>query len=159
MFKIKIVDYDNENTKLIRTIRDNVFIKEQSIDPEIEFDGLDTDILGESTETLWVTALDETDYMLGELLHDMLDKMNAALAALFKDFLDVSNAKLLAEDTNIYGFDAETGIRLDFEAPQWIWKRIDNGGAGTIQIKMHNEYGYSLNIQQGDFTVYDYRLG
>ena len=125
----------------------------------LEFDGLDTDILGESTETLWVTALDETDYMLGELLHDMLDKMNAALAALFKDFLDASNAKLLAEDTNIYGFDPETGIRLDFEAPQWIWKRIDNGGAGTIQIKMHNEYGYSLNIQQGDFTVYDYRLG
>ena len=125
----------------------------------LEFDGLDTDILGESTETLWVTALDETDYMLGDLLHDMLDKMNEALAALFKDFLDASNAKLLKPDTNIYGFDATTGIRLDLEDPNWIWRREDNGGAGTIQIKMHNEYGYSLNIQQGDFEIYDYRLG
>lgn len=125
----------------------------------LEFDGLDTDILGESTETLWVTALDETDYMLGDLLYDMLDKMNEALAALFKDFLDASNAKLLRPDTNIYGFDAKTGIRLDLEDPNWIWRREDNGGAGTIQIKMHNEYGYSLNIQQGDFEIYDYRLG
>ena len=125
----------------------------------LEFDGLDTDILGESTETLWVTALDETDYMLGDLLYDMLDKMNEALAALFKDFLDASNAKLLRPDTNIYGFDAKTGIRLDLEDPNWIWRREDNGGAVTIQIKMHNEYGYSLNIQQGDFEIYDYRLG
>ena len=65
----------------------------------------------------------------------------------------------MKQDTNVYGFDATTGIRLDLEDPNWIWKREDNGGAGTIQIKMHNEYGYSLNIQQGDFEIYDYRLG
>ena len=125
----------------------------------LEFDGLDIDILGESTADLWVTALDETDYMLGDLLYDLLDKLNLALASLFKDLLDVSNAKLLKEDKNIYGFDAETGIRLDLVEPNWIWRREDNGGAGTIQIRMHNEYGYSLNIQQGDFELYDYRLG
>lgn len=125
----------------------------------LEFSGLDVDILGESTETLWVTALDETDYMLGDLLYDILDQLNLSLMALFKDELDVSNAALLKQDTNVYGFDATTGIRLDLEDPNWIWKREDNGGAGTIQIKMHNEYGYSLNIQQGDFEIYDYRLG
>ena len=42
MIKIKIVDYNNENEKIIRTIRDDVFIKEQGIDPKIEFDGLDS---------------------------------------------------------------------------------------------------------------------
>ena len=125
----------------------------------LEFDGLDTDILGESTDTLWVTALDETDYMLGDLLYDILDQLNLSLMALFKDELDVSNAALLKPDKNVYGFDATTGIRLDLEDPNWIWRREDNGGAGTIQIKMHNEYGYSLNIQQGDFEIYDYRLG
>ena len=67
--------------------------------------------------------------------------------------------KILKQDTNIYGFDAKTGIRLDLEDPNWIWRREDNGGAGTIQIRMHQEYGYSLNIQQGDFELYDYRLG
>lgn len=125
----------------------------------LEFDGLDVDILGENTETLWVTALDETDYMLGDLLYDILDQLNLSLMALFKDELDVSNKQLLKQDTNIYGFDAKTGIRLDLEDPNWIWRREDNGGAGTIQIRMHQEYGYSLNIQQGDFELYDYRLG
>ena len=125
----------------------------------LEFDGLESDVLGESTETLWVTALDETDYMLADLLYDMLDRMNLALSALFKDFLDMSNKKLLAPDTTIYGFDPETGIRLDKVDPNWIWRREDNGGAGTIQLRMNQEYGYSLNIQQGDFELYDYRLG
>jgi len=125
----------------------------------LEFDGLESDVLGESTETLWVTALDETDYMLADLLYDILDRMNLALSALFKDFLDMSNKKLLAPDTTIYGFDPETGIRLDKVDPNWIWRREDNGGAGTIQLRMNQEYGYSLNIQQGDFELYDYRLG
>ena len=125
----------------------------------LEFDGLESDVLGESTETLWVTALDETDYMLADLLYDMLDRMNLALSALFKDFLDMSNKKLLAPDTTIYGFDPETGIRLDKVDPNWIWRREDNGGAGTIQLRMNQEYGYSINIQQGDFELYDYRLG
>ena len=40
-----------------------------------------------------------------------------------------------------------------------IWKREDNAGNGTVQIKMNNGYGYSLNIRQGDFEIYDYRLG
>ena len=42
MFKVKIATYDNENIKYIRSIRDNIFIKEQGIDPKIEFDGLDS---------------------------------------------------------------------------------------------------------------------
>ena len=41
MIKIKIVTYDNQNEKIIRSIRDDVFINEQGIDPKIEFDGLD----------------------------------------------------------------------------------------------------------------------
>ena len=125
----------------------------------LEFDGLDTDVLGESTNELWVTALDESDYMLADLLYDMLDKLNIALGNLFKDFLDISNKKLLAEDTTEYGFDPETGIRLDFEDPTWIWTREDNGSDNFIRLRMNNAYGYSLNIQQGDFELYDYKLG
>ena len=125
----------------------------------LEFDGLDTDILGESTNNLWVTALDETDYMLADLLYDMVDRLNLALGNLFADILAISNKKLLMPDTTEYGFDPETGIRFDFEDPTYIWKREDNAGNGTVQIKMNNEYGYSLNIRQGDFEVYDYRVG
>lgn len=123
----------------------------------LEFDGLDDDAL--NIDDIWVTALDENDYLLGELLHDMLDKLNAALMAIFKSELDRQNEILLKEDTNVYGFDPETGIRLQKLDNGWHWIREDNGGAGTISIKMNDQYGYVLNIEQGDFATYDYRLG
>lgn len=42
MVDIKIVAFDGANKESIRLVREQVFIKEQQIDPEIEFDGLDT---------------------------------------------------------------------------------------------------------------------
>ena len=123
----------------------------------LEFDGLDNDML--NVDDIWATALDETDYYLGELLHDMLDQLNAALMAIFKSELDRQNEELLKEEKNVYGFDPETGIRLQKLDNGWHWSREDNGGAGTISIKMNDENSYVLNIQQGDFTTYDYTLG
>ncbi|RYU71277.1 GNAT family N-acetyltransferase [Aliivibrio finisterrensis] len=41
MFEVKNVNYTGENEQAIREVRDTVFIQEQSIDPDIEFDGLD----------------------------------------------------------------------------------------------------------------------
>ncbi|BFU78991.1 GNAT family N-acetyltransferase [Arcobacter sp. 15-2] len=41
MLQIKNVDFDNINRKYIHSIRNEVFINEQGIDPEIEYDGLD----------------------------------------------------------------------------------------------------------------------
>ncbi|PSW65449.1 GNAT family N-acetyltransferase [Photobacterium leiognathi subsp. mandapamensis] len=42
MVEIKIVAFDDAHRGLIRTVREQVFIQEQQIDPEIEFDGLDS---------------------------------------------------------------------------------------------------------------------
>ncbi|CAH6841009.1 GNAT family N-acetyltransferase [Vibrio chagasii] len=42
MIQVKNVAFDSENEQSIRSIRENVFINEQSIAPEIEFDGLDS---------------------------------------------------------------------------------------------------------------------
>lgn len=42
MVDVKIVAFDGANKESIRLVREQVFIKEQQIDPEIEFDGLDT---------------------------------------------------------------------------------------------------------------------
>ena len=124
----------------------------------LEFDGLNEDQL--NVDDIWVTALDETDYLLGELLHDMLDQLNAALMAIFKSELDRQNELMLKpEDVGKYGFDPDTGIRLDKTGTGWHWTRNDNGGNNYISIKMHDQYGYSLNIEQGDFATYDYRLG
>ncbi|MBF9000621.1 GNAT family N-acetyltransferase [Vibrio nitrifigilis] len=39
--QVNIVQYDQDAEPFIRHIRDEVFIQEQGIDPDIEFDGLD----------------------------------------------------------------------------------------------------------------------
>ncbi|MEC6907925.1 GNAT family N-acetyltransferase [Photobacterium piscicola] len=42
MVNVNIVAFDDANKENIRLVREQVFIQEQQIDPEIEFDGLDT---------------------------------------------------------------------------------------------------------------------
>jgi len=124
----------------------------------LEFDGLDGDALKDSIEGIWKTALDETDYMLADMLHDMLDKMNEALAALFKDELARQNARLLTNVPTV-GFDPKTQIRLDVIEPNWVWQREDFEQGGFIRLKLNTRYDYSLDVQQGEFYLFDYRLG
>ena len=66
----------------------------------LDFDALDQDLL--NVDDIWVTALDETDHLLGELLYDMLDQLNAALMAIFKDELQRQNELLLKEEAINY---------------------------------------------------------
>ena len=126
----------------------------------LEFDGLDADALKDSIEGIWKTQLDETNYMLADMLYDMLDKLNAALFALFKDELMMSNASLLQQvDVNQYGFDPDTGIRFDKIDPNYVWIRQDYDYGNYIQLELNQGNSYRLNIDQGDFSVYDYRVG
>src|SRR5210317_211311 len=122
----------------------------------LEFDGLDQDLL--NVDDLWVTALDETDHLLGELLYDMLDQLNAALMAIFKDELQRQNETMLQEDKSVYGYDPETGIRYNKTDGGYHWFREDASN-NTTSIHMSDNNGYSLNVQQGDFVIYDFRVG
>jgi hypothetical protein len=124
----------------------------------LEFDGLDGDALKDSIEGIWATALDETDFMLGDMLHDMLDKLNQALAALFQDELKRQNARLLS-NVPIVGFDPTTQIRLDKVDPNWVWQREDFEQGGFIRLRLNTRHDYTLDIEQGEFFLYDYRLG
>ncbi len=124
----------------------------------LEFDGLDGDALKDSIEGIWKTALDETDFMLADMLHDMLDKLNEALAALFQDELQRQNKRLLSNVPQV-GFDPETQIRLDLIEPYWVWQREDFEQGGFIRLRLNNGYDYTIDVQQGDFFLYDYRLG
>lgn len=121
------------------------------------FDLLDKDLL--NTDDLWVTALDKNDYLLADLLYDMLDALNAALMALFQDELMRQNKIILRQDTNVYGFDPETGIELQIEGDRWVWTREDNGGNNYIRLRMSRNNSYELNVKQGDFEIYEYTLG
>ena len=124
----------------------------------LEFDGLEGDALKDSIEGIWATALDETDFMLGDMLHDMLEKLNEALAALFQDELKRQNARLLS-NVPIVGFDPKTQIRLDKVDPNWVWQREDFEQGGFIRLKLNTRHDYTLDVEQGEFYLYDYRLG
>ena len=125
----------------------------------LDFDFLDSDDLL-NTDDLWVTAIDESDWMLGDLLYDMLDQLNAALMALFQDELFRQNQIILQrEEKSQYGFDPETGIRLTKDGDSNIWEREDRLSDNYVRIKMAGEYGYELNVRQGDFEIYGYKLG
>ena len=124
----------------------------------LEFDGLDGDALKDSIEGIWKTALDETDFMLADMLHDMLDKLNEELEALFQDELARQNKRLLSNVPKV-GFDPNTQIRLDLIEPHWVWQREDFEQGGFIRLRLNNQYDYTLDVQQGEFFLYDYRLG
>ena len=42
--------------------------------------------------------------------------------------------------------------------PMWIWEREDASGA-IIRLVLDKEYGYIINVLQGDFEIMDYELG
>ena len=147
-----IEDYNEEEMRQKRKLADFLGLD------FLEFDGLEGDALTDSIEGIWKTALDETHFMLADMLHDMLDKLNAALAALFQDELARQNKRMLSNVPKV-GFDPDTQIRLDLIEPNWIWIREDFEQGGYIRLKLNNAYDYTLDIEQGEFFLYDYRLG
>ena len=56
------------------------------------------------------------------------------------------------------GKDPETGVTILDEDPQWVWIREDASGA-YIELRLDKEYGYIINIVQGEFEMYDFELG
>jgi hypothetical protein len=125
----------------------------------LEYDGLSGDALVDTLQDIWVTDLDESDYMLRSLLTDLLDELNMSLMRAFEDELSRQNRLLLSDKKDGFGFDPETGIRLDDEDPWWHWVREDFSFGNHIDLYLSQGHGYSLNIKQGDFELYDYKLG
>ena len=125
----------------------------------LEYDGLNEDALTDSIKDIWITDLDETDYMLADMLYDILEQLNLAIMKSFLDELQRQNKALLAQEKNIYGFDPATGIKLEDQSPWWIWIRTDYAYGNHIKLKLNQNYGYRLNIEQGEFELYDYTLG
>ena len=122
----------------------------------LEFEGLDVEVF-QNQEEIWHTELDETDFMLGDLLIDILEQLNIQLAELFKDEFekqktDFSGVKL--------GFDPTTGIKITDVDPSYLFERYDNIGTNNVYLKLHKRSGgYTINLQQGDFELIDYRIG
>ncbi len=125
----------------------------------LQYDGLDYDALTESIKDVWATDLDQNDYMLQDVLHDILDQLNAALYAMFKDELTMQNKRFFKADPTKYGFDPETGITLEKEAGNWVVERRDPATGVYFRLRLNMNNDYTINMKQGDFELYDYRLG
>jgi len=128
---------DEDYVKKIKAVADALDID------FLEIDDLDQDYL-EEEEDLYVTGLD-IDFLQQNFLADILKQINEELAEQMRNEFDKQEEKRSIE-----------GIILD-ESPEWVWIREDASGA-YIELRLDQEYGYILNIIQGEFEMYDFEL-
>ena len=114
----------------------------------LKFDDLEVDLLEAEEEEF--TGLD-VDFLDQDFLVDILEQLNKQLALQIRSEFDKS------KDKKKTGQD-EFGVILLDEDPQWVWKRTDESG-NNIELRLDQEYGYVINVTQGDIEIIDYELG
>ena len=114
----------------------------------LKFDDLEIDLLEVEEEEF--TGLD-VDFLDQDFLVDILDQLNKQLAVQMRSEFDKG------KDKKKTGQD-EFGIILLDEDPQWVWKRTDASN-NNIELRLDQEYGYVINVTQGDIEIIDYELG
>ena len=115
----------------------------------LKFDDLEVDLL-ETEEDEANTAL-EIDFLDQNFLVDILAQLNKQLALQMRSEFDKK------KDKKKSGVD-EFGVTLLDEDPQWVWMRSDESN-NNIVLRLDQEYGYIINVTQGDTEILDYELG
>jgi len=115
----------------------------------LKFDDLDVDLL--ETEEDDATSQLDIDFLDQDFLVDILAQLNKQLALQIRSEFDKG------KDKKKTGQD-EFGVILLDEDPQWVWKRTDESG-NNIELRLDQEYGYIINVTQGDIEIIDYELG
>lgn len=118
----------------------------------LQFDDLEVDHL-EEDESQFRTGL-EIDFLEQNFLADILAQINKELAKAMRSEFE----KQKSSGGIQLGKNAETGVIILDEDPQWVWIREDASGS-YIELRLDKEYGYVLNIIQGEFEQYDFELG
>ena len=141
---------------------DAIRLKARKMYDFLGIDFLDeTDMMGDELETsiegIWNTQLSETQGYLAMLLYDMIDKLNLALMALFKDELDKQNVEIFK--IRLSGLDPETGIFYEELTDRHFLSRENKPTDDYFQLRLSTGYSYIINMNQGDFYYFDYRLG
>ena len=139
---------DEDYVKKIKAVADALDID------FLEIDDLNQDYL-EEEEDLYVTGLD-IDFLHQIFLADILKQFNEELALQMRNEFDKQEERKSIEGITL-GKDPETGVIILDEDPQWVWIREDASG-GYIELRLDQEYGYILNIIQGEFEMYDFEL-
>jgi hypothetical protein len=87
----------------------------------------------------------------------MLDQLNLALAAFFRDQLDKENEEFFAIRQS--GYDEKTRITFIVEEPNYRVIRDDTAMQNHLDITVSDQYGVTIDMEQGDEAVYDYQIG
>ena len=114
----------------------------------LKFDDLEVDLLEAEEEEF--TGLD-VDFLDQDFLVDILAQLNKQLALQMRSEFDKR------KDKKKSGVD-EFGVTLLDEDPQWVWMRSDESN-NNIVLRLDQEYGYIINVTQGDTEILDYELG
>jgi len=117
----------------------------------LQFDDLEIDYL-EEEESAWATALD-IDFLEQDFLGDILKQLNEQLAKQMRSEFD----KKRSGTGVITGKDEATGIIILNEEPEWLVIRETE--TNYLELRLDQEYGYNINIVQGDDEIYDYEVG
>ena len=121
----------------------------------LQIEELSKDYLEEDEEERWATGLD-IDFLEQNFLVDILKQLNIQLAEEMRNEFDKKKSRQLT-DVPI-GKDPETGIIILDEQPHWVY--IREGGSGSyLELRLDQEYGYVINLQQNDFEIYDHTIG
>lgn len=116
----------------------------------LKFDELEIDML-DVEEDEFAGILD-IDFLDQNFLKDILEELNKQLALQMRSEFDKDRKqkKRAGQD--------EFGVILLDEDPQWVWMRSDESG-NNIVLRLDQEYGYNINVTQGDSEIIDYELG
>ena len=122
----------------------------------LKYSELEVDALAESIAGIWNTELDSNGY-LNEVYRNELE---AALKKLIADLID----ELAAQNEAIFlqrelGLDPETGIFYDEQSPQFTVARDDQTTGNRFKLSLNQNYGYTIDMQQGTFNLFGYRVG
>lgn len=121
----------------------------------LKFDELDRDPLVEGIKNMWVTDLDNT-YYLNSAFYDAMERAMAQIMAQWLDELGIQNEEMFA--TKFLGLDPETNIFYDEDSPNNIVQRRE-GDDHFFRLRLHEDYGYTINMVQEGFSTFGYRVG
>jgi hypothetical protein len=121
----------------------------------LKFDELDRDPLVEGIKNMWVTDLDNANY-LQSAFYDAMERAMKEIMAQWLDELGVQNEELFAQ--KFLGLDPETNIYYDQDPPTNIVQRRE-GDDHFFRLRLHEDYGYTINMVQEGFNAYGYRVG
>ena len=98
-------------------------------------------------------ASSDIDFLEQDFLGDVLKQLNEQLAKQMRSEFD----KKRSGEGVITGKDEATGIIILSEEPQWLVIRETE--SNYFELRLDQEYGYNINIVQGDEEIYDYEIG